>query len=87
MNVVSTQVFHLNMGTSEQGLDDGEDIGNFYRKLYSKDKAAESDSPRATLSEVARSLVTLCCTMNEYPYVRYSKAQTGPGIAAQHFQV
>ncbi len=87
VNAVSTQVFHLDMGTSIEGSDNG-GISNFYRTLYSTTDKAESDSSRTTiLSQVVQNLVTLCCSISEYPYVRYSKAHSGPSIVAQDFQV
>ncbi len=87
VNAVPTQVFHLDMGTSIEGSDNG-GIGNFYRTLYSTTDKAESDSSRTTiLSQVVQNLVTLCCSISEYPYIRYSKTHSGPSIVAQDFQV
>ncbi len=87
MAMPPTQVFHLDMGTSTQGIDvDNRGVGDFYRKLYNIGKA-DNDSCMTIMSQVAQRLVTLCCTMNEYPYVRFSKNHSGPGIVAQKFQV
>ncbi len=77
------------MGTSIEGSGN-EGIANFYSELYSSsttDKSEHGLSRTPIMSQVVESLVSLCCSISEYPYVRYSTTHSGPSIVAQGFQV